>query len=629
MSPVRLLVRTSSTEPVEIFHADQICGDFLAENGEYPLSSVKAIITEGGYIRRVEGKRDGCVCVFKATERVDEVLIILASNGAKALIVTQEAIATARCELPVFVVTDDVMLRLSEIESGTVRVEVQGSDGANISQGSISPPRNSGLAMPVSPEEISDDVVPSGASDDLDTPAAGSAVAWQACEATASRKQSFDEMDVGMPHEPVGRYSPPPAPEGTISLRYRLTVVAADDPERTIGNFAVVAVDDGAPLADSQFHAAASIKVFRESRTRNISSFIDDAKGKVCVCQLENVADVNVFQRIAAEQGAKAVLFVHKPTESCHLPVFVVPRGAMDKIAKLDLADVRFRFQRQDSSQLSSFLRQDRDLIHEADVEDHHSEAPASRWGALHGCSELSEEWETFGEDDGIDTTAQLGFREVEEKARNEDAESSRTSSLLPSRETTITAGYTLVVSSVSGFGSEEHFGVEAVEGCPPMDEQNHPIASIALHRDPLRDQIPLFKPSDDLHGKVCLCSLVSPTGVNFIIGVAAAKGAKALLVLQKPTASSSLPVFIVSNGLVEKMSSLDFSSTQVCFRKNDSSRGDRNTSPLWSEVAAAPVGTTSHFGYPSSTSRGPGPAMSSLNDTRKRTGYGNAKGGA
>jgi hypothetical protein len=87
-------------------------------------------------------------------------------------------------------------------------------------------------------------------------------------------------------------------------------------------------------VADGAAHKVVNVAYYqRAGISEKITDFLSqDSNGRVCVCRLTGREDINQVQAIAKSKGAVALFLLHKPTDHCDLPVFVLPTTVMDKL---------------------------------------------------------------------------------------------------------------------------------------------------------------------------------------------------------------------------------------------------------------------------------------------------------
>jgi hypothetical protein len=102
-------------------------------------------------------------------------------------------------------------------------------------------------------------------------------------------------------------------------------------------------------LLSQQFLALQGVSTFDVERDLGrppaITSITKDLAGKVCLCDLQGVDDINTVQRLAAEGGAKALFVLHRPsTEPLNqMPVFVMPSEFIFKLLAHIYSTVTFQ----------------------------------------------------------------------------------------------------------------------------------------------------------------------------------------------------------------------------------------------------------------------------------------------
>jgi hypothetical protein len=109
-------------------------------------------------------------------------------------------------------------------------------------------------------------------------------------------------------------------------------------------------------LLSQRFLALQNVSTFDVERDRGrppaITSITKDVAGRVCLCDLQGVDDINAVQRLAAAGGAKALFVLQRPSTepSNQMPVFVMPLEVILKLGAHIYATVTFHWNDGDRS---------------------------------------------------------------------------------------------------------------------------------------------------------------------------------------------------------------------------------------------------------------------------------------
>jgi len=89
----------------------------------------------------------------------------------------------------------------------------------------------------------------------------------------------------------------------------------------------------------------------RTDGANDITDFMENPDGHVCLCDFDSLKDVNAALRIAARKGALAYLAVKEPAELAlsELPVFLVTKEAMNQLSHYEGTTVTFQKLRDES----------------------------------------------------------------------------------------------------------------------------------------------------------------------------------------------------------------------------------------------------------------------------------------
>jgi hypothetical protein len=126
------------------------------------------------------------------------------------------------------------------------------------------------------------------------------------------------------------------APGLPSPARYAVSLyesVGSSDDDSAFETLQVEAVHATSKLvAQGVVHRVVNVAPYQRSSSDKITGFLSQyPNGRICVCRLTGIDDINQVQAIAKNNGAVALFVMEKPTEHCDLPVFVLPTTVRDK----------------------------------------------------------------------------------------------------------------------------------------------------------------------------------------------------------------------------------------------------------------------------------------------------------